>query len=145
MGTNTFCMSVRVCTSGPLPSPLTHSHQCSLLPPCSNWRNWSLSMMTFTLGSQSLSILSNKTFGSVALMLSFILLYIILSGVSQHRYYVLTLDVGPFLVDLELSSLSPEFFPGLVFTEFHCLAFDPLGLLGVALSLILDLDLGCLP
>ena len=101
--------------------------------------------MTFTLGSKSLSISSIITFVYVALMLSFILLDIILSGVSQHRYYVLTLDVGPFLVDLELSSLSPEFFPGLVFTEFHSLAFDPLGLFGVALPLILDLDLVCLP
>ena len=44
--------------------------------------------------------------------------------------------------NLELSPLSPDFFPELVFNEFHSLAFDPLGLLGVALPLILDLDLG---
>ena len=62
----------------------------------------------------------------------------------QVVHYDLTIDVGPFLVGLELSSLSPEFFPGLVFTEFHSLAFDTLGILGVALHLILDLDLGCL-
>ena len=85
--------------------------------------------MTFTLGSQSLS--TALEWG--------------LAAPVQVVRYVLTLDVGPFLVDLELSSLSPEFFPGLVFTEFHSLAFDPLGLLGVALPLILDLDLGCLP
>ena len=74
-------------------------------------------------------------------MLSFILLNVIsflVSGVSKHRY-VLNLDVRPFLVDLELSSLSFEFFPGLIFTEFHSLTFDTLGL-----HLILDLDLGCL-
>ena len=80
-------------------------------------------------------------------MLSFILLNVIsflVSGVSKHRY-VLNLDVSPFLVDLELSSLSFEFFSGLIFTEFHSLAFDPLGLFGVALPLIFDLDLVCLP
>ena len=59
----------------------------------------------------------------------------------QVVHYVLTLDVGPFLVGLELSSLSPEFFPGLIFTEFRSLAFDTLGLLGVALHLILNLSL----
>ena len=85
--------------------------------------------MTFTLGSQRLS--TALEWG--------------LAAPVQVVRYVLTLDVGPFLVDLELSFLSPEFFPGLVFTEFHSLAFDPLGLLGVALPLILDLDLGCLP